>query len=77
MIGRKCGSKRGNCSKNSLYNYIKLLKSTVSDVTASGIDQKKGSVQNITSSVAATIRNLYDHKRKENVDVLTSQSLLL
>ena len=51
-------------------------KSTVSDVTASGIDWKKGPVQNFTCSLALTIRNLYDYKTKEYVDVLTSQSLL-
>ena len=52
-------------------------KSTVSDVTASGIDWKKGCVRNVTCSLALTIRNLYDCKTKEYVDVLTSQSLSL
>ena len=42
-----------------------------------GIDRKKGRVQNVTCSVALTIRNLYDYKTKEYVDVLTSQSLSL
>ena len=52
-------------------------KSTVGDVTASVIDRKKGSVQNITCLVALTIRNLYDYKTKEYVGVLTYQSLSL
>ena len=51
-------------------------KSTVSDVTAYGIDGK-GRVQNVTCSLALTIRNVYDYKTKEYVDVLTSQSLSL
>ena len=45
-------------------------KSTLSNITASSIDRKKGHVQN----VSLTIRNLYDYKTKEYVDVLTSQS---
>ena len=49
-------------------------KSTVSDVTASGIDRKKGCVQNVTCSLALTIRNLYDYKTKEYGNLLTSQS---
>ena len=49
-------------------------KSTVSDVMASGIDRKKGRVQDVTCSLALTIRNLYDYKTKEYV-VLISQSL--
>ena len=49
-------------------------KSTISDVRPSCIDRKKGSVQNITCSVALASKNLYNYKTKEYVDVLTSQS---
>ena len=52
-------------------------KSTVSDVTASVIDRKMGCVQIITCVLALSIRNEYDYKMKEYVDVLTSQSLLI
>ena len=52
-------------------------KSTVGDIMACGIDRKKGCVQNVTCSLALTIRKLYDYKMQEYVDVLTSQSLSL
>ena len=49
-------------------------KSTVSDITASATDRRKGHVQKVTCLLALTFRNLYDYKTKEYVDVLTSQS---
>ena len=42
-------------------------RSSDSDITASGIDRKKGCVQNVTCLVALTIRNLYDITKRKNM----------